>query len=150
MLKETYPRPLCLSKVGQVVRVIPPSLVPSQDTNQKEEDSKNYGLSNHLEVVDIAQNSVRYLALPYVKKRDLYTRWKTKDALIDSLSNDIIVSVSPDGSVRLWETGTSDLQTSFSQWKTLVGDVDEVGSLQVLCVHISPCMVSICFAAAFM
>lgn len=125
-----YPNPLCLSNVGQVVRIVSQSLVPSENTN-KETKTENNSLSNHLEVVDISQNSVRYLALPPAKKRDLYTKWKTKEALIDSLSNDVIVSVSPDGSVRLWETGTSDLQKSFSDWKTLVGDEDESESLQV-------------------
>ena len=125
-----YPDPLCLSNVGQVVRIIPPSLVPSENTNQ-ETKTENNRLSNHLEVVDISQITVRYLALPHVKKRDFYTKWKTKEALIDSLSNDVIVSVSPDGSVRLWETGTSDLEKSFSEWKTLVGNKNESGSLQV-------------------
>lgn len=125
-----YPNPLCLSNVGQVVRIVSQSLVPSENTN-KETKTENNSLSNHLEVVDISQNSVRYLALPPAKKRDLYTKWKTKEALIDSLSNDVIVSVSPDGSVRLWETGTSDLQKSFSDWKTLVGDEDGSESLQV-------------------
>jgi hypothetical protein len=129
-LKGMYPDPLCLSNVGQVVRIIPPSLVPSENTNQ-ETKNENNRLSNHLEVVDISQNTVRYLALPHVKKRDFYTKWKTKEALIDCLSNDVIVSVSPDGSVRLWETGTSDLEKSFSEWKTLVGNKNESGSLQV-------------------
>lgn len=125
-----YPNPLCLSNVGQVVRIIPPSLVPSETTNQETKTEKKR-LSNHLEVVDISHNSVRYLSLPHVKKRDFYTKWTTKEVLIDSLSNDVIVSVNSDGSVRLWETGTSDLQKSFSEWKTLVGDVNESGSLQV-------------------
>lgn len=131
--KEEYSDPLCLSNVGQVVRVIAPSLVPSELTNKEPRDSTadEKSLTSHLEVVDISQNSVRYLALPHVSKRDLYTKWKAKEALIDSLSNDVIVSVSPDGSIRLWETGSSDLQKSFSEWKTLVGDVDESGSLQV-------------------
>ena len=127
-----YPSPLCLSNVGQVIRIVPPSLVPSECVNQETE--KNDKLSNHLEVIDISQNSARYLALPHVKNRDFYTKWKTKEALIDSLSNDVIVSVSPDGSVRLWETGTSDLQKSFSEWKTLVGNDYESGSLQV-CIN---------------
>jgi hypothetical protein len=125
-----YPNPLCLSNVGQVVRIIPPSLVPSETTNQETKTEKKR-LSNHLEVVDISQNSVRYLSLPHVKKRGFYTKWTTKEVLIDSLSNDVIVSVNSDGSVRLWETGTSDLQKSFSEWKTLVGDENESGSLQV-------------------
>lgn len=128
-----HPNPLCLSNVGQVVRIVSSSLVPSDKTS-KQTKTENNKLSNHLEVVDISQNSVRYLAMPHVKKRDFYTKWKTKEALIDCLSNDVIVSVSFDGSVRLWETGTSDLQKSFSDWKTLVGDADGSGSLQV-CVH---------------
>jgi hypothetical protein len=129
-----YPSPLCLSNVGQVVRIVPPSLVPSESSNQETKADTNK-LSNHLEVVDISQNSAHYLALPHVKNRDFYTKWKTKEALIDSLSNDVIVSVSPDGSIRLWETGTSDLQKSFSEWKTLVGN--ESSSLQV---RIKKCM----------
>ena len=131
-LKEIYPSPLCLSNVGQIVRIVPPSLVPSENTNQ-ETKGVDDSLSDHLEVVDISQNSIRYLALPHGKKRDLYQKWKAKEALIDSLSNDVIVSVSPDGSVRLWETGTSDLQKSFSEWKTLVGNENGSDSLQVSC-----------------
>ena len=125
-----HPNPLCLSNVGQVVRIVSSALVPS-DKASKQTKTENNKLSSHLEVVDISQNSVRYLAMPHVKKRDFYTKWNTKEALIDCLSNDVIVSVSSDGSVRLWETGTSDLQKSFSDWKTLVGDADGSGSLQV-------------------
>ncbi|XP_028405498.1 LOW QUALITY PROTEIN: von Willebrand factor A domain-containing protein 8-like [Dendronephthya gigantea] len=127
-LKDLYPNPLCLPKLGQVVRVIPSSFVPSKSTN---EETKNMKWSNSLEVVDISQNSVRYLSLPRAKNSNPYTKLKSPEALIDSLSNDVIVSVSRDGCVRLWETGTSDLQKSFSEWKTLVGNSNDSGSLQV-------------------
>lgn len=122
------PNPLCLPKLGQVVRIIPSSFVPSESTNQ---EAKNKKGSNSLEVVDISENTIRYLSLPHEKKTDPYTKWMKTEALIDSLSNDVIVSVSPDGAVCLWETGTSDLQKSFSEWKSLVGNNDDSGSLQV-------------------
>ncbi|XP_046853254.1 von Willebrand factor A domain-containing protein 8-like isoform X2 [Xenia sp. Carnegie-2017] len=116
--KEFYPDPLCLSGSCQVVRVVPSSLVPTDDYKEKNE---KVNFSNYLEVVDISENSVCYLPLPYVKQKNLYTQKNTSTALICSLSNDILVSVSLDGLVRLWETGANDLKKSFSQWKSLVG-----------------------------
>lgn len=101
-----------------MVRVVPSSLVPTDDYKEKNE---KVSFSNYLEVVDISENSVCYLPLPHVKQKDLYTQKNTGTALICSLSNDILVSVSPDGLVCLWETGANDLKKSFSQWKSLVG-----------------------------
>lgn len=124
---------MCLANVGQVVRIVPSSLVPDEQTEEQKEKDKN--LSSHLEVVDIGQNCVRYLPLPGDTKSYLLTKWNPKQVLLHALSNDVIVTVSPNGSVRLWETGASDLQKSFATWKTLVGDGDEPGSMQVTTIN---------------
>lgn len=138
---EKYADPLCLTNIGQIVRIVPPSLVAAQQTDSNDDeansDRKNKSSSNYLEVVDISRNTVRYLPLPNDTKSYPMTKWSPKQVLIDALSNDVTVTVSLDGSVRLWETGASDLQKSFAQWKTLVGDGNQSESLQVTACYYS-------------
>ncbi|KAK3754019.1 hypothetical protein QZH41_020304, partial [Actinostola sp. cb2023] len=120
-------RPVCLPDAGQIIRLVPETVVPEKTRTTEPMASPNMG---YLEVVDVGRHSVRYLPFPGRRVSSLYARWSQVPVAMAPTSDDGLVTIDAAGQVRLWETGFKNLENSLTQWKKLIGQ-DSQTRLQV-------------------
>uniref|UniRef100_T1INA4 von Willebrand factor A domain-containing protein 8 n=1 Tax=Strigamia maritima TaxID=126957 RepID=T1INA4_STRMM len=125
-----------LTEAGQIVTIVPNNYKPVS----KDDSRQN---SNFIEVVDFTSRKLRYVPLPPPERDSPFTSWINDISPVNTLSakcsNDNIVTVDAGGTVRMWETGTENIERSIAQWKSLIGqegkpiqvtiDETEVGDL---------------------
>ncbi|XP_066591206.1 von Willebrand factor A domain-containing protein 8 [Prorops nasuta] len=115
----------CLNEDGQIIRVLSAEEIPANVFN---EDEKNAGISNYLEVVDTSKLSVRYIPVPMSSKVSHLNQW-----LFDNdypfyaamTSNQGVVTVDVNGCIRLWETSLMNVGKSLDKWRRMVGHGEE-------------------------
>lgn len=120
--------PVCLPTAGQIIRVVPESLVPKESKTQS--DRVTPPKLGYLEVIDVGRHTIRYLPLPGQRVVSFYTRWSQVPLCMATTSDEELVTIDPAGRVRVWETGFKNLGSSLTEWKKLIGQ-DSQSKLQV-------------------
>ena len=137
LISDVTVPPVCLPATGQVIRLVPVSVVPEKARQLRREEAgedaayqlRPQSILGYLEVVDVGRRSVRYVPYPGRPDLAMYARWVGKPVTMAATSDDGLVTVDVVGRVRLWETGLANLKRSLEQWKSLIGE--DQGPLQV-------------------
>ncbi|KAM4608925.1 von Willebrand factor A domain-containing protein 8 isoform 1-T1 [Polymixia lowei] len=115
-----------LLSANQVVRALPPNLVPLKEVYPK--DVTPPMTAAYLEVTDLNSKKVKYIPVPRSMTVSPYTNWLSKvsdsDVLLAGLGSGGVVTVDMGGYVRLWETGLDNLQRSLMEWRNMIGSED--------------------------
>ena len=83
----------------------------------------------------------RYIPIPEPVQMSVYASWYKKtypDQVVGcaAMSNEGLVTVDNAGTVRLWETGTANLQESLQQWRRMIGDDVSLSKVSIILLDI--------------
>ncbi len=75
------------------------------------------------------------MPIPEPQQVSVYSAWYKQtypDQVIamDETSNEGLVTVDNSGTVRLWETGVSNLERAFEEWRRMLGERDQQLTIQ--------------------
>ncbi|PIK51485.1 putative von Willebrand factor A domain-containing protein 8 [Apostichopus japonicus] len=114
--------PVILPSNAQVVKVVPGGNVP-KDMLTKEQVLKKDSL--YLEVNDLAAHKVKYIPIPSAHLNYHGQNWLAAHQAplqVGKTPRDSVVTVDAGGSVRVWETGRTQLLDSLQEWHEMIGE----------------------------
>ncbi|GAB1605806.1 von Willebrand factor A domain-containing protein 8-like [Argonauta hians] len=117
--------PVLLPDSGQVVRAIEAEYVPKSAGLERNE---LLGAKGFLEIVDLVNHKLRYLAIPSSGRPPPYSFWllqpQDSGLKVATLSNEGVVTADASGCIQLWETSMVHLQRSLQEWRNMIGYED--------------------------
>ncbi|KAJ8030585.1 von Willebrand factor A domain-containing protein 8 [Holothuria leucospilota] len=114
--------PVILPSNAQVVKIVPGGNVPKDMLNKEQIHKKD---SLYLEVSDLAAHKVKYIPVPSANINNFGQNWLTAhhtSIQLGKTPRDSLVTVDAGGSVRVWETGRTQLLNSLQEWHSMIGE----------------------------
>ncbi|XP_046400469.1 von Willebrand factor A domain-containing protein 8 [Ischnura elegans] len=113
-----------LKDCGQIVRCLPGWKAPKEALPENDENKRS-GIAAFLEVTDVMSHKLRYIPIPEPANVSPYLAFlygsTDTSVLVAGTSGNGVVSLDAGGSIRLWETGLSNLELSLKAWRKNIG-----------------------------